>query len=245
MDFYTEQSLINCKNIASLSEGTCFLMFSRGKDSVAAWLYLRNFFKRIIPFYLYDIPDFLSFEEQSLAYYEDYFGIKIERFLDGNVVKDWQDLVFQSPLTEKIIDDFGYLKSYTVFDIVDFLRKKHNAPKGWCAASLSLCDNLCRRTIINTRGAVNYRRMIFYPCFDWTKKMILDIIKKHNLKLAPDYLFSPRSFSFRRYSNLMWVFKNRPDDFKKIEQYFPMIKAAIVREELVSEKEAKNKEGQG
>ena len=51
---------------------TILLAFSRGKDSIAAWLALRDskLFKRIIPVYLYLVPG-LKFEEESLKYFED------------------------------------------------------------------------------------------------------------------------------------------------------------------------------
>jgi len=59
---------------------TVILSFSNGKDSIAAWLVLRKYFPKIIPFYLYLIPD-LEFVESGLTYYEDFFQTKILRYL--------------------------------------------------------------------------------------------------------------------------------------------------------------------
>lgn len=52
------------------------LAFSTGKDAIAAWLAIREHFDEVIPYYLYLIPD-LEFVEESLAYYEKFFGTKI------------------------------------------------------------------------------------------------------------------------------------------------------------------------
>ena len=47
---------------------TAILAFSTGKDSIAAWLQMRRYFKRIIPYYCYSVPG-LEFVEKSLCYY--------------------------------------------------------------------------------------------------------------------------------------------------------------------------------
>ncbi len=38
-----------CRQMAEETGGICFPSFSRGKDSIAAWLQLRRYFDRIIP----------------------------------------------------------------------------------------------------------------------------------------------------------------------------------------------------
>ena len=54
------------------------LAFSAGKDAIAAWLAIRPHFERVIPYYLYLVPG-LEFVEESLAFYERFFGAKIAR----------------------------------------------------------------------------------------------------------------------------------------------------------------------
>ena len=72
----TEASRRLCEEISSMTGGRCLLGFSRGKDSIAAWLYLRGFFSEVIPFHCSSIPH-LSFVDESLDYYEDVFKTKI------------------------------------------------------------------------------------------------------------------------------------------------------------------------
>ena len=47
------------------------LAFSRGKDSIAAWLAPRDAGVEVIPYHLYLIPG-LSFVDESLAWFEDW-----------------------------------------------------------------------------------------------------------------------------------------------------------------------------
>lgn len=54
------------------------ISFSCGKDSLAAWLWLRERGIQLVPYYLYWVPG-LSFVEEALAYYEEFFGTHIIR----------------------------------------------------------------------------------------------------------------------------------------------------------------------
>jgi hypothetical protein len=74
---------------------TVLLSFSRGKDSLAAWLHLREHF-RIIPYHLEWIPG-LSFVESSLAYYEDVFQTHIIRLPHPLFYQYLRDYAWQTP----------------------------------------------------------------------------------------------------------------------------------------------------
>lgn len=67
------------KRVKEITGDTILLSFSGGKDSIAMWLYLREHFE-IIPYFLYWVPG-LSFVEESMAYYEDFFDTEIVKCL--------------------------------------------------------------------------------------------------------------------------------------------------------------------
>lgn len=62
------------------------LAFSRGKDSIAAWLALRDAGVDVRPFHLYLVPGF-TFVEESLAEYERYFGCEIPQLPEPDYVE--------------------------------------------------------------------------------------------------------------------------------------------------------------
>lgn len=78
-----------------LGQTKILLSFSCGKDSVALWLTLREHFE-IIPFYLYRIPG-ISFVEDSLGYYEDFFGQEIVRLPHPTFYRMLANHVWQPP----------------------------------------------------------------------------------------------------------------------------------------------------
>ena len=75
---------------------TAILAFSCGKDSIAAWLQMRKYFKHIVPYYCYIVPG-LEFVEKSLSYYEDFFGCHIYRLPHRSLYRFLRGMVFQSP----------------------------------------------------------------------------------------------------------------------------------------------------
>lgn len=66
-----------CKFVRAEHGPTALLAFSRGKDSIAAWLTLRKYFDNVVPLFWYLVPD-LEFELESLDYFERFFGTKIQ-----------------------------------------------------------------------------------------------------------------------------------------------------------------------
>ncbi len=75
---------------------TILLAFSRGKDSLAAWLVVRDYFPHVIPYHMYTVPG-MRLVEESLQYYEEYFGCHIIRVPHPSTYRMLGNLVFQPP----------------------------------------------------------------------------------------------------------------------------------------------------
>lgn len=205
----TAKSAQLCRQIAEISDGVCVLGFSRGKDSVCAWLWLRKFFKKIYPFTVVTVPH-LDFVDRSLAYYEDYFGTKIDRFLDENTIDGFKSLTYQTPDRVQEIDAMQFT-IYTKNELCNLMREKYNCPKAWNAFGISAGDSIQRRSrVLGCQGRVE-RAKTFYPCFDWSKKKIVSTLQSVGIKLSPDYRISNRSVA--GIPNVR--------DFEKLESEFP------------------------
>ena len=230
----TEASRRLCEEISLLSGGTCFLGFSRGKDSVVSWLYLRQFFHTIIPFHCATVPH-LSFADESLKYYEDFFQTKIIRCLSGETTECISALVYQPIEDEEKIDKLQLYK-YGNTEIVNILRAEYGADY-WVAYGMSQTDSIVRRSMRRMVDGTSERLNVFYPCFDWTRAQIMGAIDSAGLKLADDYLIANRSLAglpnYRHLKRFEEVFL---EDFKTLELYFPFIKAALARNEFRIEK---------
>jgi hypothetical protein len=217
-----------CEEIAKQSGGVCLLGFSRGKDSVCAWLQLRKYFSRIIPFHCATAPR-LTFADKSLKYYEKYFGTKIERYMSGSVV-DAVDMLVYQPLEDEDAIDRLDLKRYDNNGVADLVRKKHGLQKAYCAYGINASDSIDRRIYVNQMGGRNDTNLTFYPCYDWSKAEVLARIEEEGIKLAPDYLLSSRTLAaIPAYRIAKPMLDQWPEEFAKLEAVFPFLKASIAR----------------
>jgi hypothetical protein len=220
-----------CEEISCLSGGTCFLGFSRGKDSIAAWLQLRKYFTRIIPFHCASVPH-LGFVDESLAYYERVFGTEIIRLMDGACIKAVNKLFWQPPGSEEeviALVEWWYDKH----DQIKALQRDLHLPNAWCAFGINMTDSLDRRIWVEKIGGKNPQHMTFYPCFDWKKSEIIDAIQAAGILLPKDYLRVNRSMAgLPAYRHMAHMREWAPDDYDRVLSMYPMLEAELARQEF-------------
>lgn len=227
----TPQTRKLCEDISRLSCGVCILGFSRGKDSIAAWLYLRNFFTRIIPFHVASVPH-LRFVDSSLDYYEEFFKTSIIRYMDGDCLKALSCLCFQ-PIEDESDIDAMELYGYSKHDIIAGIKRELNIPNAWCAFGINATDSIDRRIYVNKCHGRHDDLKTFYPCYSWTGAQIIDYIKANNVKLPQDYLLAKRTFAgIPNVRHLQKMKELMPDDFERIKLMFPFIEARLARNEF-------------
>jgi hypothetical protein len=211
---------------------TLLLSFSRGKDSIAAWLYLRDHFT-IVPYYLYLVPG-MSWEEESLTYYEEVFGQHIIRLPHPLFYKLLNDFVWQTPETVATIRALD-LPTYAYADVDDLLANAHGLDAPFCAMGIRSKDNLDRRRLIQQKGVVGLtgRRRFFYPIWDWNVQQVGELILAHGVKLPADYAMFGRTVVAMTYRRLKEIRNRFPADFARILDWFPLAGLELFRYEQV------------
>ena len=224
-----------CRSIARESNGVCLLSFSRGKDALAAWLNLSRFFTRIIPFTCSAVPH-LPFADEYLEYVERIFGTHVIRIQDGGLYSMIDALRFQWPHDEEWINAAD-LPQYDAQAIAGFIRMRLGVPRAWTAYGLNASDSIDRMiTVRQCHGRYNGTRS-FYPNFDWTHTQIMDALRQSNICLSNEYHIASRSFAGSPMPHtLLAVQKRAPAVFKKLEFYYPLLKASLCRTEWRNEK---------
>ena len=144
---------------------TAILAFSTGKDSIAAWLQLRKYFKYVIPYYCYTVPG-LEFVENSLAYYEDFFGTHIYRLPHRSMYRLLRNLVFQPPEHVTKIEHWTCRARNTMTR--QSVRSSANASSlpgsVYTATGVRMADSPMRRIAMKTHGAINHNAKRFIRC---------------------------------------------------------------------------------
>lgn len=226
------QSDALCKEVAKKSHGTIFLGFSGGKDSVCAWLQLKRYFTRIIPFHCASIPN-LTFRTKILDYYEYEFQTKILRLMGEDLSMSLKRLVYQVPKDAvPCMETFGDIEDYNKLDILEYLRKKFNLPRAWCAFGVNASDSIDRRIYCNKTGGKSDDSRTFYPCWDWEKSDIIKALEDSELKLAPEYKYAKRSIGGVPCATYNKILKEHfPADFEQLKKWYPLCELKNRREE--------------
>lgn len=233
-----------CEDAARRSGDTVILAFSRGKDSVAAWLWLLEFFPRVIPFHCAAVPG-LGFVDRSLAYYERQFGTPIDRYVAGELYGALSQLVYQPPHAEDWIDGLDF-ESHTINDVVTDVRRRHGCPGAWVAYGISKTDSIVRRSAKKYDGGSSLARRTLYPCFDWPKAQVLAAIESAGVGLAEDYLLGNRSLAgVPTERHLLRMREMYPEDYERVKFFYPLIEARLARNEFRRLRQLRSREPVG
>jgi hypothetical protein len=216
------------RHIRSRSGGTCLLSFSTGQHSTASWLALRPHFERIVPVFCYLIPE-LEFVEESLAYFEGFFGQRIHRMPHPSLYRMLRNFVLQPPERCALIEDMQ-LPEFSFDDVFAIVKADLGLPEDtWTAIGLRRDDSPNRRAHIGRHGPLNERRRTFYPIFDWPKRRVLDTLRGAGVRLPEDYPLFGRSFDGIDYRFIKPLAERRPRDYARILEWFPLADIDIER----------------
>lgn len=209
---------------------TVLLAFSCGKDSIAAWLACRQHFRRIIPYYMYLVPD-LEFVETSLKYYEEFFGERIIRVPHESLYRMLQAGVFQPPERAAALDAWR-ARPISYRKIQDEIRARHGlASAAMVASGVRAVDSPYRMIAMRKHGPINRKKGQFMPVWDWRKERLLSAFRESRVRLPVDYEMFGRSFDGIDYRFLRPLQDRFPRDYEKILRWFPLAEAEIRRRE--------------
>lgn len=202
------------------------LSFSRGKDSLALWLYLKELNEyEIIPVYYYIYPK-LDFQDKYIAYIEDVFKTKINIYPSERYISYIMGGNFLSPRGYEF-QSWLPIYNYSKDEWDHYLLNKYNAE--FVAVGMKKSDSIRRRMMKET--AIKK-----YPINDLKDSDVIDIIKKHNIKLPIDYIVWGSSLDGY---TAKWTipFKEKlPEEFEKAKIYMPLLEVDIKRYENIKDK---------
>ncbi len=232
------------KQIGEEFDHKSLLGFSRGKDSIACWLVMRDAGFEVAPYHNLICPG-LEFVEESLDYYERFFGVHIRRISHPTLYRYLNDFVMQTPGTARIIagaklPDFD--STFTEGEIV----KEMGWKKGTMTASgMRVYDNLARRVWLIQHGPIYRSKGRWCPVWDWRKAGLIAAFQKAGIKLPVDYALFGRSFDGLHLKYVYQIKKHFPADFKVLLEWFPLIEVELWRYERYGQAHAGDAQAAG
>lgn len=217
------------EEIRKRSGDTIILGFSRGKDSIATWLALRDsgLFENIIPYFNYIVPG-LEFEEESIKYFEKVFGTHIYQMPHHNLYNMLLKLIFSPP--DRIWQNFDFFMEMpqTLEANLEYFKEQLGLPpEVFFVNGVRAMDTPVRRMGLHRHGP--FGRNSVKAIWNWSTKDVLKIIADNNIQLPVDYEMFGRSFDGISYQFVKPLKDRFPKDFEKIREWFPIIDAEFFR----------------
>lgn len=222
--------------VKSETSDTCLLSFSGGKDSLCAWIVLRGYFQRIIPYYVYRVPD-LRWIDKILDRYESIFETRIYRLPDPNLYDMLRKNAFATPNRWAHIAA-ARLPIYNWRDIEWLIKYQEglDQEKVFTATGIRAVDNIQRRIAVKRYGPIHWGRKTFMPIWDYKKARVIDVLEESGIPLSIEYEWFGSSFNGIDYRNAKVISEQSPDDWETILSYFPLAWTELVRyDELTNE----------
>lgn len=205
------------------------LAFSRGKDSIASWLAMLDAGIEVVPYFLYHVPG-MSFVEESLDYFEDFFNTKIHRYPHPSMFRWLNSFTLQAPHRLALIEAASF-PSLTYEDVADLVREDLGLPDAWNANGVRAADSPNRRMAMTTHGPRRDDVHKVAIVWDWRVRHVREAIAHHGVTLPIDYEWFGRSWDGIDYRFTEPLRRHRPADYELIRQWFPLADLEALRAE--------------
>jgi hypothetical protein len=222
VDDITRQALLEL-----CPEKKVVLFFSTGKDSVAAWLTLREMGFEVVPVFRELVPN-LSFYDSVIAAYE--------KFFDTEIIK-----VPSAAQMSQLYSNFGNQEnnnSITTVRLVENIKKlrTHKNQDDYILNTLGCnigvvgtkgSDNLSRRVNFQMAGCFNAKNRCFSLCWRLASKAPLRMMIEAKCPIPKYYLWLGRSPELLFSAEFAFIKKFYPEDWEKLLTYLPDIDVRV------------------
>lgn len=199
------------------------VFYSGGKDSAVTLDLCARYFNEVQPVFM-RLGPVLSFQRACLRWVEDRYGVA-PLVLPHPMLSEW--LRYGTFRGEP---DFT-VPMISFADVYAYARARTGI--WWIAAGERIADSIVRRAMIkHDGGAVCEKRGRFFPVAHWSRADVLEYVRRHRLKVAPEA--RRLGFSFRSLLGRdMWLLRRHyPDDYAALERWFPLVGAGVARYEF-------------
>jgi phosphoadenosine phosphosulfate reductase len=219
----------NVKTASRITDSV-IVLFSGGKDSVITLNLCCRYFKRVVPYFMYIVPG-LSFHNAMHRWVKTRYGLDVKS-VPHFMISEWLRYgTLRHPDLEVPI--------IKTADLYNYIR--HESGVYWIAAGERINDSIVRRAMIKNSGTIDDKRGRFYPVAMWSKKDVVRYIKNKKLKVSPESKSLGHSFRSLMPEEMFLVRKHYPDDYKKIQQWFPYVDASLKQYEYFHGKNQQDK----
>jgi len=217
------------------------LSFSAGADSIGALLRIKETetfdLSTALLYYFYYIPG-IPFVDDYIDYFEDALGVKIIKLPSVRFLSDMSNYLYQTPLGAMAIADLQKSRNYIPTTKTDKLEKILFENEGLSGETIKgigvkRYDSFMRMKAMDRLEihGINLKNRKWYPVWDYKDKDIINIIKRHRIKVPMEYQLFGISYENIDPRFLGPLVENCPKTMEIIKKYFPLCETMISRNE--------------
>lgn len=186
-------------------------------------------------FYYWFLPG-VPWIEDWIDYFEDKYGVKIIKLPNPIFVNDQGIGFLQPPLQAAATamlqkTNYRYWKNDKAF-LEHAVKVNQGLPESTLTAvGIKQGDSAMRRIQLRKNGGLSANRGKWYPIHDFENRDVIDIIKRHGVKVPYDYELFGISFENLDYRFSKPIKDRAPETYRIMKQWYPMIDMYIARHE--------------
>jgi 3'-phosphoadenosine 5'-phosphosulfate sulfotransferase (PAPS reductase)/FAD synthetase len=200
---------------------SCIVSYSGGKDSLCVLdLVSKAGFVKVVCMSMHFLPNLKVLEKQN-NYAKERYKVDFYSYQDPSLI-NWLWYAEYNDFTEKI----DKLSSYYDTPIVSACRKE---------SGLELIASGHKRTDAMGQGLANAKKAnklknSMQPIINWNKFHVLSYMKANNIPVPENDGRNSSSMDLHP-KNIIWLYKNHPEDYETVRKVFPYVEAIIKRKE--------------
>jgi len=209
--------------------GNKLLLGISGKDSLAAWLFLREYGFEIYPFAYYAVPG-ISYFDESIAYYEDFFSTKILTLPMPDFYQQLSRCYFQPPDRIALLRAMR-LPNYKEYEYEDAIAAYYGLGDNYLSAiGYRAADSAGRMSFIRRNGPIGTKdRHYYFAIWDWKTKQVMGKIEDYGVKLSRAYEIMGCTGDIFGAADLRALYHGSRKDYDLIRWWYPLIGLQPVR----------------
>jgi phosphoadenosine phosphosulfate reductase len=217
-----EETMEEMRQLSERHSGACAVSFSAGKDSLVVLDLALRMFPRVVAFSLYFVPGLRCFEE-PVERYAAHFGVEVLRYPHFAFFRSVSDAIYcdshwkyQESPRMKLLEVFNAVRAENSVRLILSGAKKSDGP-------------MRRRRMFADQKAMD--ESVVYPLKDWLKYDVMSYLKLRSIPLPEET--GKVSFGVDLSTPSILALHDRyPEDFSRLESYFPYIRAVVERRKM-------------
>ena len=197
----------------------CLVGFSGGKDSLVCLDLCTKTFQRVVPFHLYLVPGLRIIQERLKA--AEKYGLAVREYPSFLMFRLFKEETYCRPDWKT----WEGLKDFSLKEVHDIIRAD---------AGISLIVSGAKESDSLWRRQKYFKFMtdenMHFPLRKWRKVDVLAYLAMHEIDPPKTSRGGSTGIDLSTVS-LLWLYDHHPDDFERIEKYFPYVRAVVKRRE--------------